>query len=465
VRTVLVIAALLAGALVLTSAAPRLRPPRDRAAITRILAEGAHSGDCESCHTAHAGGQASPVENLLHGPNDNTLCLDCHSTPWAGGSFGGPQLYAGSAHGSGPAMVWPGPEPPPRIELDAAGKCLNCHDPHGWNDAGGEIPQLALQREEKLCLTCHDGQPATANVHTDIRKPFRHPVADGSGRHAGPQEGQPADFATAPLPRRHSECVDCHNGHLARRDPPLGPAGNEASKAVLGVSRVTVLNGPAGSTPSYTFIPAADTLSGARAEYELCFKCHSSWTTQPAGQTDLARVLNPANPSYHPVEAEGRNANIDPQAFVPGWSAASLTRCGDCHGSDFGAVRGPHGSIHPFILRRPYTASAMPRTMTSDETCFACHSFDVYANPGASSFVRAASRFNPPGVGQGHAEHVGERNVPCFACHVSHGSTTLPHLLVTGRVPGLATFTPTATGGTCGPTCHGAESYTVNYAR
>jgi predicted CXXCH cytochrome family protein len=461
----LAVALLLLAALSLTSAGPRLRPPRDRGMISRILAAGPHASDCETCHTAHGDAQPSPIENLLQGPNDNTLCQDCHSTPWSGGSFGGLPLYNGSAHGAGASTVWPGPEPPPRIELDAAGKCLNCHDPHGWTDAGGEIPQLTLQREEKLCLTCHDGQPSAADVNTDIRKPYRHPVTDFSGRHAGPAEGQPADFATAPLQRRHSECADCHNGHLARRDSPLGPAGTDASKAVLGASRVAVLNGPAGSTPGYTFIPGADTLSGARAEYELCFKCHSSWTTQPAGQTDLARVLNPSNPSFHPVESPGRNPSIAPQAFVPGWSPASITRCGDCHGSDFGTVRGPHGSSYRHILRRPYTASPAPRRMISDEACFACHSFDAYANPSASSSVRAASRFNKPGVDKGHAEHVGEENVPCYACHVTHGSTTLPNLLVTGRFPGLSSYTANFNGGTCGPTCHESESYTVNYAR
>jgi hypothetical protein len=264
---------------------------------------------------------------------------------------------------------------------------------------------------------------------------------------------------------RHAECEDCHNPHVSRADRGTLAGGPEASKATLGVSRVAVMNGFAGARPEYVFIPASDTLTTPNAEYQLCFKCHSSWTTQPAGQTDLATVLNPANPSFHPVEEAGRNPLISSLAFTPGWSAGSMTRCGDCHGSDFGSVSGPHGSTNEHLLRAPYPVTTGSRSMSQDEVCFACHAYDVYANPNAPSSVRAASRFNSPGAEKGHAEHVGEERVPCYACHVSHGSTSLPFLLGTGRTPGLRGYTSTTTGGTCTPTCHGSENYRANYAR
>jgi hypothetical protein len=116
-------------------------------------------------------------------------------------------------------------------------------------------------------------------------------------------------------------------------------------------------------------------------------------------------------------------------------------------------------------LKRPYTASPNYRTTTSDESCFACHAFDVYASATAPDLTREASRFNKPGVAKGHAEHVDEARVPCYSCHVTHGSTTQPHLIATGRTPGIVSFTETPTGGTCSSTCHGTESYAVNYAR
>jgi hypothetical protein len=231
------------------------------------------------------------------------------------------------------------------------------------------------------------------------------------------------------------------------------------------VSRVAVINGPAGTPPGFTFIAGQDTLSDPGGDWQVCFKCHSSWTTQPSGQTDMARVLNPNNPSFHPVEAPGANFGIDPIAFVSGWNELSRTPCGSCHGSDTPGVTGPHGSLYRSLLRAPYDPTASPRSMTSDELCFGCHTHDAYANPVAPDAVRAGSRFNRPGAGKGHAEHVGEHAVPCGSCHVTHGSTSQPHLIVTGRSPGIVGYTRTTGGGTCSSTCHDPKSYTVNYAR
>jgi hypothetical protein len=363
------------------------------------------------------------------------------------------------------AMIWPGPVPPARMEAGADRKCVNCHDPHGLSDMLGPIPFLALGREEVLCNTCHDGNPATANVQVDMQKPFRHPVQDKTGIHTGPEESFPADFAASPINKRHSECQDCHNPHVAYRDPLGVPPGSALSKRNLGVSRVRVTNGGPGALPAYTFSAGVDTLSTPLAEYQLCFKCHSSWTTQPFGQTNLAVVLNPANPSYHPVEEQGKDLGIASASFTTGWSASSTTRCGDCHGSDTGMAAGPHGSIFPAILKASYTASSAPRGMNPTEICFTCHVYEVYADNSAPSTTLGASRWNQAAADSGHAFHVGDRQVPCYACHVTHGSTTQPHLIATGRVPGIVSYTETPTGGSCTPTCHGIETYTINYAR
>lgn len=460
----LVAGLLMAGLLIhpVAQAAGRSAPrsPRD---IKEILAAGPHQGECERCHSEHGDGPIAYPEALT-GPNDNTLCAGCHTQDWAGGSYPGTSKYTESSHGQDPLAVWPGPTPPPRVEAQAAGKCVNCHDPHGWADAAGEIPHILIAREEDLCLGCHDGSPARANIKLDAIKAFRHPMTDYSDRHSGPLESTPSDFAVTPINRRHAECEDCHNAHLAQADR-AAPGAPDLSATNRGVSRLLVQNGPAGTPPSFTFLPGSDTLTTPLAEYQLCFKCHSSWTTQPSGQTDLARVLNPANASYHPVEAAGRDLNIRPGAFEMGWSANSMTACGDCHGSDSGQARGPHGSSYRYLLNRPYTASPASRTMDSNEICFACHAYDVYANPNSAELVRTASRFNKPGAEKGHAEHVGEEGVTCYSCHTTHGSADRPHLLVLGRLPGIVSFSQTANGGSCQASCHGSENYQVNYAR
>ncbi len=440
--------------------APRVRTSDE---ITQTLAQGPHAGDCERCHTMHSGND-TPKPFALVGSDDNLLCDNCHTQTWKGGSYGGPLLYSISAHGSSSSMIWPGPNPPARMETGAAGKCVNCHDPHGVTDILGLIPALEPVREEGTCLACHSGSPATGNVGLQFRKAFRHPTLDTSGRHTGALESDPSDFGVTPLDRRHAECEDCHNPHVSRADPLL-PDPNRASNTLLGVSRVVPLNGPAGAPTGYTFVAGSDTSSAPDADYAVCFKCHSSWTTQPSGQTDLARVLNPANPSYHPVEDRGVDATLSAASFAPGWNARSRTRCGDCHGDDVDPEAGPHGSNYRYLLKRPYTASPATRIMSQDEQCFSCHAYDVYANPSSADAVLQASRFNRPGLASGHAEHVGQLGVPCYACHVTHGSTDQPHLLVTGRSPGLLTYTETPTGATCTSTCHAAKSYSVNYAR
>jgi predicted CXXCH cytochrome family protein len=438
---------------------------RSEADITKILALGPHAGDCATCHTMHAEGQPVAYPKALIGPDDNALCDQCHSTPWAGGSYPGTLVYNGSGHGQSISMIWPGPNPPARTEAGAQNKCVNCHDPHGWQDVFGPIPFLEIAREEQLCVTCHDGNPATTNILMDMQKPFRHPIQDVTGVHTGPQESLPADYASNPINKRHAECQDCHNAHVAYRDPMGVPPADGLSKVNLGVSRVLVTNGGPGSLPAYTFAAGVDTLSAPLTEYQLCFKCHSSWTLQPVGQTDLARVLNPANPSYHPVEAPGQNTMISPGAFAVGWTASSYTRCGDCHGSDNALAGGPHGSIYQGILKAAYTPSPITRVMAPTELCFTCHAYEVYADNLAPSAALTNSRWNQPATDKGHAFHVGDQQVPCYSCHITHGSTALPFLIATGRSPGIISYVETPTGGTCTTTCHAPETYTINYVR
>lgn len=462
-----VVAGLTAAALLLVSlvslAAPRRILPRATDDIPKIMASGPHAGDCDRCHSLHGKNDMPQPHNLI-GPNDNTLCQSCHIAGWTGESYGGQALYDGSAHGGSPVMVWPGPTPPARQEMDARGKCLNCHDPHGWEDAAGSIPRLGLAREEELCLTCHDTTPAAEPIRTEQSKPYRHPTQDYTGRHRGPAESLPADFGVVPLNQRHAECEDCHNPHIARAALDADP--DQLSKLLLGVSRVTVINGAAGVPPAYTFVPASDTLSTPGGDWQVCFKCHSSWTTQPTGQEDLGLLLNTNNPSYHPVQALGRNLSISPDAFTSGWSAQSRTGCGDCHGSDTPGVSGPHGSMNEHILKRPYDPSPGYRPTTQDEMCFECHSYETYADPAAPEYRREASRFNLTMVRAGHIEHVAGEQIPCGTCHVTHGSTSQPFLIKTGpAVPGIVRFTQSPTGGTCTPTCHGRTTYAVNYAR
>lgn len=220
-----------------------------------------------------------------------------------------------------------------------------------------------------------------------------------------------------------------------------------ASTALKGVSRVSV-NNVSASQVTYTYRAPSD--STPVKEYEVCFVCHSSWTTQPAGQTNYAAVFNDKNPSFHPLEAKAKNTGINAGTFVNGWGPGKLVTCTDCHTSDDPTIRGPHGSTNQWILKKTYARSNSP-ALASNGLCYDCHNPNVYNTSGS-----ALSRFK--GVGRAGHTHGG---YSCYACHESHGSTAKPFLL--GH--SVTTYTKTAIGGSCDPSCHGSESYTVAYPR
>jgi predicted CXXCH cytochrome family protein len=406
---------------------------------------------CSTCHQVH--NSSSGDGKLLRTGSQQELCSQCHANVDATS----PASHLDLA--SGP--LWPGGQYGSLLPADTdsahRGSCGNCHHTHGWPDAANasaDYPSLLVEREENLCYTCHDGSPAAKNLVANFNKTYRHPVSY-SGRHTATEDGNPASYGTA---NRHSECVDCHNAHQLLPDsvPPVPPA---ASSALRGVARVSVNNLSATSV-SYTFRGKTDPTPVK--EYELCFTCHSGWTTRPAGQADYALKFNTMIPSFHPVESLGKNTNININAFVNGWRPNQMMACTDCHSSDDTNIRGPHGSAFRYILKKSYVASPASRTMSGSELCFDCHRYDTYANNGATTTVKNYSRF---GGGNGHAYHVGSRHYPCYTCHETHGAANLPNLLVTGRSPGINTYTRTAGGGSCAPSCHGSESYSVAYPR
>ncbi len=279
-------------------------------------------GHCLQCHERAV--QPSTNAPMLFHVNDNTLCFTCHQGPGKA-VYLGQTAYNGTAHANtANSMLWPGPTPPARPATDK-GECLNCHTPHGYRDGVGLVPNLEYVREEALCLACHDSTgPASTNVQADVVKASAHPVVSIAGKHVSTESQAGATFAGA---NRHAECVDCHNPHAANDTAKLG-----------GVARVGVTNGAAGATATFTLKPASD--GSAVKEYELCFKCHASYTTLPAGKTDKAVELNPANASFHPVEAAGKNATAAMNASLAGGTglphltATSVITCADCHGSD-----------------------------------------------------------------------------------------------------------------------------------
>jgi predicted CXXCH cytochrome family protein len=394
---------------------------------------------CSTCHQVH--GSPGQDGNLLRVADTRGLCLQCHAqadtaSPASHLNPITSPLWPGGQYGSRfPALTNP----------QQRGGCANCHRAHGWPDPStttNDYPLLLVEREENLCYTCHDGSPAAKNIRANFAKTYSHPVSL-SGRHSPSEDGVPARYGTA---NRHSECEDCHNVHQLGADY-AAVAAPLASANLKGVPRVSV-NNVSSSQVTYTYRAPSDTTPVR--EYEVCFVCHSSWTTQPTTQTNYAAVFNTKNPSYHPVEAVALDTGINPASFTNGWGPGMMVTCTDCHTSDDTTIRGPHGSANQWILKKPYVKANSP-AHPSNGICFECHSANVYNTSGS-----ALSRFR--GVERAGHTHGGYN---CYACHVSHGSQSKPFLFGNS----LSTYTKTTTGGSCDPSCHGSESYSVGYPR
>jgi predicted CXXCH cytochrome family protein len=447
----------------------------------------------------------------------------------AGSAF--PAVFAASV----PAAATPEPDGIHGPYAAVSGKCAICHRTH--TAKGTNL--LASSSQATMCFTCHDGTQANSNVKAQYALTRPANVNTAATReiysHDTPPPGQHTiasldEFGA--LSNRHSECADCHNPHQATATAPRDSAqtdtGWDASRRLAGISGVSVVNGAAGAAPTYTFLNGVNNL--ATREYQLCFKCHSGSTILPppiAGKPsmdllDKAVEFNPANPSFHPIEAQGTNQTPKMAASLAGtspyklwnFSITSTIRCLSCHASSEtpgppltpagdptlplpGSALVPHASANRGILLRSYKDRDLKPAgegyLAKDfALCLTCHAEEPFTNTSGLPASNATNfRFhglhlnrlglvggggtdiNTPGAGQG--------NAICAECHFRLHSTTnkVGAQVISGSrlvnfAPnvtadtGAPTWTRDATTGTasCTLTCHGhahtpdADTYT-----
>jgi predicted CXXCH cytochrome family protein len=266
--------------------------------------------------------------------------------------------------------------------------------------------------------------------------PSRHPVDEVAVAHVSTET---ASFA------RHVTCSDCHDSHESTSTAGAGaPAITGRMRGAWGTE---VTNLAAGTQ----FLSAS---ARATNQYEVCFKCHA---TTAGGRTDIAAAVNTLNPSMHMVEPTTTVSVARADSFTSGWGNTSVLFCTDCHGDSAGSAEatGTHRSAAAPILRAPYAGVAPD---DADLLCYACHLRTTYATGATDDGSTTGSRFYDATLllnGRLHSRHVSTNDLGCRACHVSHGSATLPHLLrddigYEHEAAGVNT-------GTCGPSsCHAA---------
>jgi hypothetical protein len=249
--------------------------------------------------------------------------------------------------------------------------CFNCHGYH--------------EKKEKMIRNGNVGKDVNLqNIEREFEKPYRHPV-EKIGIH---QYGETLPEIDSSIPR-HSECSDCHHHHYVKKgDLTRGIRGADSQGA-----RTDRIN----------------------AEYELCFKCHSSSANLPAEQTNKnkAELFSVSNPSYHPVIAPGKNPDV-PSLTLP-LTASSTIKCTDCHNNnDQTGPRGPHGSEYKHILIRNFNQDDGLEDEVSYELCYNCHNRNNILTD--RSFLY-------------HNRHIVQVGSSCRTCHNPHGSTKYAHLI------------------------------------
>lgn len=384
-------------------------PPPD------LVYGGADEVHCITCHDPH---NDMYGDFLLKDNRYSALCTTCHQM------IG----WSGSAHATSTASVIGILPRPPKTwptytQLNEWG-CETCHTPH-FAPTAEELLNFTSTTPTFACTSagCHSSQPppihaATAAVGTTAIGNPRVGVVDIAGQIRKPSAHHEPPPGTLPTASRVAafgasgtltvQCVDCHNPHVVTGTTSQAPYASGMLQGVRGVDR----NGL--RIPSVTY------------EYEVCFKCHAdntpdiSYVPRVLSVTNTRRAFDPANSSYHPVIAMGKNLNIPsiPSALEPTMSPATMMYCSTCHADDQGGSKGPHGSSFPPILKQRYqTTDNTPESYDNYALCYQCHDRSSILR---NASFRAKTLQRTTASGGGHSGHL-LAGAPCSACHDPHG--------------------------------------------
>jgi hypothetical protein len=317
--------------------------------------------------------------------------------------------------------------------------CASCHMGFDFSDGGGAYKCIACHGSSTLQNGLLKQGTSLKDLTREFSKNYRHPVFDKKGTHSA-REVLPEIDSTIP---RHVTCADCHSPHFATLGNPY--SGLRGKKVGNFNTQIT-------------------------KEYELCYLCHSDSANLPLKSTNKRVEFSINNPSFHPIEGEGKNQAVISliKPYREKKSNAgdiSVLKCADCHASDDPASpRGPHGSKYQGLLTDNYsTGDNIAESSFAYGICYKCHKRSSIL--GNESFIS-------------HSRHItGERGfkgggTSCYTCHTSHGSVENRYLIrfnrdfVTESSTGKLKFVEKGTytfHGECWLTCHGVDHNPKTY--
>jgi len=367
---------------------------------------------CRTCHDPHQMDIDATTQKFLVASNSSSsLCLACHNKQyWS---------INPSSHKTSTKSYTATQGAHTGYTTVATNGCESCHKPHSALTG----PRGLKATEEMTCgsgaTQCHGSSGIGRNIQAEYAKLYSHPTYSTTpSAHDASESPTRTPFTlpeTSVAAARHAECPDCHNAHASVAMTTAAPKGSGKVAGVWGVDSNNALKPPSGNPPSVN-------------EYEICYKCHADSANKPQGngipaapypnraapQFNMRLMFDPGNPSYHPIEAPGRNATV-PSLIAP-WTATSVMYCTDCHDNDQGpkaptpgsGPAGPHGSSFKHLLAGRYD---MDNSSTSESAaayalCYKCHNRTI---------VLSSTSF------RGHSLHISSVNASCSICHDPHG--------------------------------------------
>ncbi|MBT3205051.1 MAG: hypothetical protein HOM14_19925 [Gammaproteobacteria bacterium] len=265
-------------------------------------------------------------------------------------------------------------------------------------------------------------------------------------------DGASTQLSSTHITREYQICLKCHSDYAYGSNPPnLGDTGGNTSAGTNDVSEYTnqaiEFQAPLSHKGEVTTLD-----SGASSSYST--NNHRSWhpVIDNTGRTLAIRNANSEN-WLSPFNGA---ANVGNQTMY----------CSDCHGSNTGSgtsapsggengnAWGPHGSSNNFILKGGWSQNT--GTGNSNDLCFKCHDFNLYATRGGGRSGFGGSK--DENLHSFHADKIGHLN--CSWCHVSvpHGWKNKAFLvnlndvgLEAGSAPGTQVRNNTTAGYTNGP--------------
>lgn len=345
--------------------------------------------------------------------------------------------------------------PGPIRTNDPSGTCVFCHTPHNANPTRGlwnrDLPGINYQPytssslqaklnqptgSSRLCLSCHDGVLALANLRQPPLRPSiglgvlagasslgrdlsaNHPVSfvyDSALAHA---RGELVDPSALPLnirldDSRQLQCTSCHDPHEDRQ-PMFLRMDNRYGALCVACHRPLHWSGSSHATstahwngggtnpwPAGTFNTVAENaclschrphaaahpqeLLNQAVESLNCTVCHSGALATKNIEAEFSKPL------HHPIEA---NQGVHQPYENPLGMPRHVT-CADCHNPHAAAATsGGMPNVSGSLLGVPGVAlvgSAVPEARFEHEVCLKCHGLQ---EPGTIGIVRQSATRN-----------------------------------------------------------------------